>query len=396
MTQPANKRFVMEDRLNTEVASLDADIAAINLNIANINADIATIENNDLLNHQNFIINGDFTFNQRVFTSVTTNGTFGFDRWKLITLGDGTTTYTPQTFTLGAAPVTGYEGINYARLVTASQTTTAVASELRQPIEDVRTLAGQTVTISFWAKAATGTPKIAVELEQTFGSGGSPSASVQTYAGQVTLSTSWARYSVTVNVPSISGKTLGTTPNTSFTNLNLWVSAGSTYDLRTGTLGIQTNTFDIWGVQVERGSIATNFRRHAPSLQGELAACQRYYEKSYNLDTAPGAVNNLGNGFGIFVGALAASTAGTLTMPGAVPLKVTKRAAPTIVAYDYDGTANALRLYASGLDAKKTGITAFGNIRESGAYQTITFSATAQAIADLNRAMYHWTAEAEL
>jgi hypothetical protein len=44
-------------------------------------------------------------------------------------------------------------------------------------IEDVRTFAGQQVTISFWAKADA-TKNIAVELVQGFGSGGSPSTEV--------------------------------------------------------------------------------------------------------------------------------------------------------------------------------------------------------------------------
>ena len=225
---------------------------------------------------KNKIINGDFRINQRSFTSTTTSATYGFDRWTTFIAGDGTCTYSAQTFTAGAAPVAGYEGTNFARLLTASQTTTAVASRLEQPIEDVRTYANQTVVISFWAKAASATPKIAVEMTQGFGSGGS--TSVNTYAGQVTLSTSWARYSVSVAIPSISGKTIGTS---SSLITRLYVSAGSDFAARTGSIGIQNNTFDIWGVQVEAGSVATAFQTATGTLQGELAACQRYYVK-YN------------------------------------------------------------------------------------------------------------------
>jgi hypothetical protein len=115
---------------------------------------------------------------------------------------------------------------------------------------------------------------VSIELDQQFGSGGS--TRVTTLAGKVTLSTSWARYTATVAVPSISGKTIGTS---SFLGTHLWVSAGSDFDARLNTLGVQNNTFDIWGVQVEAGSTATAFRRNANSLQGELAACQRYYNK---------------------------------------------------------------------------------------------------------------------
>jgi hypothetical protein len=228
---------------------------------------------NAFLAGKNKIINGDFTINQRAFTSTTTSVTYGFDRWQLGAF-DGTTTYSAQTFTAGAAPVAGYEATNYARVVTTGQTATNANSNLRQLIEDVRTFAGQTVTLSFWAQAGSGTPKIATEFTQTFGTTGSPSTAVNTYGGQVTLSTSWARYSVTVAIPSVSGTTI--TSNSSLT-ARLFVSAGSDFNSRTGSLGIQTNTFNIWGVQVEAGSIATPFQTATGTIQGELAACQRYY-----------------------------------------------------------------------------------------------------------------------
>jgi hypothetical protein len=219
---------------------------------------------------KNKIINGDFGINQRNFTTATSDGTYTFDRWVASNTGISCT-YTPQTFTAGAAPVAGYEATNFVRILTTGQTATSERTILVQRIENVRSFAGQTATVSFWAKAATGTPKMAVELSQNFGSGGS--ASVNNYGGQVTLSTAWARYSVTIAVPSISGKTIGTS---NFLALNLWVSAGSDFNSRTGSLGIQSNTFDIWGVQLEYGSKATPFQTATGTIQGELQACRRY------------------------------------------------------------------------------------------------------------------------
>ena len=274
---------------------------------------------------KNKIINGDFYVNQRNFTSTTTSGTFGFDRFFIQTAGDGTCTYSAQTFTPGTAPVAGYEGKNYARIVTTGQTTAGSYSALGQNIEDVRTLAGQTATISFWAKAASGTPKIYAEFAQQFGSGGSPSADVVIAGSSVTLSTSWARYTVTISIPSISGKTIGTNANSSYLITNFWVSAGSTFNSRTGSLGIQSNTFEIWGVQVEAGSVATAFQTATGTIQGELAACQRYY---YRLDSSGGAygwTNAIGyayNTSGIVIG---------------LPLPVQMRVAPTSI--DYSGMA---------------------------------------------------------
>jgi hypothetical protein len=230
----------------------------------------------------NAIINGAFEINQRQFTSATANNVFTFDRWRQDVSG-GTVTTTPQAFTLGAAPVSGYEAANFLRTVVAGQSASSHYAIQNQRIEGVRTYAGQTVTISFFAKAGSGTPKIGVGVAQLFGTGGSPSAAAFAGAGAITISTSWARYSLTYSVPSISGKTIGTNQD-DYLSLELWMSGGSDFAARASDIGIQNNTFDIWGVQVEAGSSANPFRRNANSIQGELAACERYYYRSTSVD----------------------------------------------------------------------------------------------------------------
>ena len=235
---------------------------------------------------KNAIINGDFAINQRAFTSTTTSFTFGFDRW-LMQFVDGTVTYSTQSFTAGAAPVTGYEASNFARLISTGQTLTTAEARLRQPIEDVKTFAGQTVTVSFWAKASTGTPNVAIGFTQNFGTGGSSTVVVN--GQKFAITSSWARYSKTFAIPSISGKTIGTS---SSLNLNLWTSAGSSNNTATDSLGIQSITADFWGVQVEAGSVATPFQTATGSIQGELAACQRYYYRA----TVSATGQHFGNG----------------------------------------------------------------------------------------------------
>lgn len=283
---------------------------------------------------KNKIINGDFNINQRAFTSTTSSSVYTFDRWKNFA-SDGTVTCSAEAFTPGTAPVTGYESANFFRIVTTGQTATSAAANITQHIEDVRTLANQTATISFWAKANSGTPKIALELRQNFGSGGSPSSAVGTYVGQVTLSTSWARYSVTIAVPSISGKTIGTTANTSNLLLLLWVSAGTDLNSRTGSLGIQTNTFDIWGVQVEAGSTATSFQTATGTIQGELAACQRYYFRTIST-SAYGSMCPIAY-------ALSSTTAiGTTPFPVTMRVQATSLDFSTLLFARYDDTGYAI------------------------------------------------------
>jgi hypothetical protein len=226
---------------------------------------------------------------------------------------------------LGAAPVSGYEAANFLRTVVAGQSASSHYAIQNQRIEGVRTYAGQTVTISFFAKAGSGTPKIGVGVAQLFGTGGSPSAAAYAGAGAITISTSWARYSLTYSVPSISGKTIGTNQD-DYLSLELWMSGGSDFAARASDIGIQNNTFDIWGVQVEAGSVATPFRRNANSLQGELAACQRYYIRYTG--------NSLANQYGSY-GPAESSTQAL----GCFMLPTSMRVAPTSVEF------TSLRLY---------------------------------------------------
>ena len=223
---------------------------------------------------KNKIINGDMSIWQRGTSATMTNNThaFGPDRYRAyVTFSAGTTTFAQQTFTPGAAPVAGYEGQYFARLTCGSTSTYA---EISQKIEDVRTLAGQTATLSFWAKSSAAivfTPY----LIQQFGSGGS--GDVATAGSNVTLTTSWVRYTATISVPSITGKTIGT---------NGCLLAALAYS--SGTLN--SATIDLWGVQVEAGSVATAFQTATGTIQGELAACQRYcivYSGDNTIGNAP-------------------------------------------------------------------------------------------------------------
>ena len=272
------------------------------------------------LGFRNKIINGGFDVNQRAFSSATADATFGFDRWQLATSGG--TTYSAQTFALGNT-IPNQEPTNHARLVTTGQSGTGVYSILSQKIEDVRTSAGQQITVSFYAKAASGTPKVAIELTQNFGTGGSPSSEVNNYFGQIVLSTSWTKYVVTGSLPSISGKTLGSA--SSYLRLLLWVSAGTDFNSRTGSIGIQSNTFDFWGVQLEQNYQPTPFEQRPIGV--ELALCQRYYRQTTTGTYGEGTIyayNTINQSVGM-----------------SVPLPVRMRAVPSISVLGTWTTGNA-------------------------------------------------------
>jgi len=210
---------------------------------------------------KNAVINGAFDIWQRGTSFAYTGSgatTFTADRCAVFVNGNGSFTFSRQTFTPGAAPVAGYEGNYFYRFAVNTLGTSTTAYVLQNNIENVTTFAGQTVTLSFWAKSDA-SRTVSLALQQQFGSGGS---SAVTTSSSVSVGTSWARYSYTVALPSISGKTIG---------------AGSYLTVRLEVTPTASQTLDIWGLQLENGSVATAFQTATGTLQGELAACQRYY-----------------------------------------------------------------------------------------------------------------------
>ena len=258
---------------------------------------------------KNKIINGDFGIWARG-TSFTVTGTesvvYKADRWSIQADGSTTTrTISQQTFDYSASPaadklpITGYPStyfLRYAQTIAGNNSYNYLTTRL----ENVTTYAGQTVTLSFWAKADAART-VSTYISQNFGSGGS--GSVSSISQNNSLTTSWQRFTFTVTLASISGKTIGTS---SFVE--------PTFQLPSGAI---TPTIDIWGVQLETGSVATPFTTATGTLSGELTACQRYYQR----------VTPLQNTSPIGLGYATTTTVATIFYP----LKSTMRTTPSAV-----------------------------------------------------------------
>ena len=249
---------------------------------------------------KNKIINGAFDIWQRGTSISLTNTTTAFvaDRFTATSyFTAGTSTFTQQSFTPGTAPASPYESPFFGRLTLGS---TATYFELAQKIEDVRTCAGQAVTFSFWAKASVSTP-FNVIFRQNFGTGGS--SNVDIFGTATTLTTSWQRFTFTTTLGAMTGKTIG-----AGSNLQLFIYASGSVT--------NSQTIDTWGWQLEQGSTATPFQTATGTIQGELAACQRYY---FNISGADKMV-----GMGAYQTSLEVNTG--VTFP------VTMRTSPTFSA----------------------------------------------------------------
>jgi hypothetical protein len=261
---------------------------------------------------RNLLHNPLFNVAQRGAGPWTVSG-YTADRWNSTFVG-GTQSFAINVFTDGSRAVLGDEAATFS-LTNAFAGAAAVGSYnlLSQRIEDIRRLAGKTVTLSFWAAAAAGTPRLGVSLDQYFGTGGSPSPLVGGTGVAVTLNTTWTRYSATFTLPSIAGKTLGTA-NDNFTGLNFWYSAEATFATRSGNIGVQTGTVFLWGVQLEIGSQATPLEK--PDPRYDLSNCQRFYQAGGNARVT--AYQTAGNGAAI-----------TQSLP------VSMRATPTIATSNF-------------------------------------------------------------
>jgi hypothetical protein len=175
-----------------------------------------------------------------------------------------------------------------------------------------RPFAGKTVTLSFYARAGANFSSAANALRAQVISGtGTDQNVMDGYTGganvinsTATLTTTWQRFTFTA--------TVGSTAN------ELGVQFFYT---PVGTAGAN-DFFEITGVQLEAGPVATPFKRNAPSIQGELAACQRYFQKSHALNVNPvGGVTVI---FPAFANIANNSFYGKITLPTSM------RAAPTV------------------------------------------------------------------
>ena len=216
---------------------------------------------------RNLVINGRFDFWQRGTSFTGTEYTA--DRWNQAVSG-GTATVSRQAFTLGQTEVPG-NPVYYLR------ESCSVGNDncgINQPIEDVRTGAGGPVTVSFWAKGTNppGYGYWAMQLWQRFGTGGSPSGTVQNNK-ELKVTAEWKKYTFTYELATISGKTLG---NNNDHNVDLIIRQHAS-DSNTGAWEL-----NIANVQVELGRNSTDFEHR--SYGEELALCQRYYEENKNTN----------------------------------------------------------------------------------------------------------------
>lgn len=250
-------------------------------------ADIAgSIDAGPLAGFRNAIINGNFDVWQRGTSfSNPASGAYTADRWIMGWDGSGATrTISAQTFIPGQTDVPGNPG-SYFRWNQSVAGTAGGENTIGQRIEFVYTYADQQVTLSFYAKAASSLTMPAIYLLQYFGTGGSPSDTVYTtvVSNQV-VGTSWTKYTYTLTVPSISGKTLGTNGD-NFLMVEMRLPINTTF------------TFDLAQVQLELGPVATPFERRPYGI--ELALCQRYYQTINVNEQAASAGDSLSTWSGV-------------------------------------------------------------------------------------------------
>jgi len=264
----------------------------------------------------NAIINGGMDIFQRSSTPTTgisapgTNAVYALDRWQLYRNTTGSTMSRQVTGDTTNLPQIQYCG-RTQRTVSTSSTAAIYNSYTLETTDSIR-FAGQVVTFSFYARAGANYSAASSGLVYALRYGtGTDQNNLDGFTGNtnvvsstITLTTTWQRFQGTATVSSTATQ-LGI----------LFISTP------VGTAGAN-DYFEITGVQLELGSIATTFKRSngaGGTIQGELSACQRYY---YRTTSAA----NSNPAYTLFCTGFATSTTGILAT---VNLPVAMRIAPT-------------------------------------------------------------------
>ena len=191
---------------------------------------------------------------------------------------------------------------------------------LTQSLESINAIpyAGKTVTLSFYARAGANysAASSALSVLLISGTGTDQNRGTTGYTNEAypisstaTLTTTWQRFTYT-----------GTLAST-VTEFAFYASF-----VPTGTAGAN-DWYELTGVQVDIGSVALPFRTYAGTIQGELAACQRYYWRN----TSGSAYNGLAP----YANAKAASQiSGILVHPVAMRVPPTSAEFSTLGVYD--------------------------------------------------------------
>lgn len=238
---------------------------------------------------KNRIINGDMRIDQRnagAAINLTGSSQFAVDRWKAVEDTDGTATAQQSTTVPAGA---GFTNSLLFTVGTADATLAATQfARFEHSIEGLNvsdlgwgSASAQPITLSFWVRSS---------LTGTFGGGLRNSAFNRSYPFSYSISAgnTWEKKAITVP-----GDTSGTwlTTNGEGISVNFGLGVGSTYSGTAGAwaaantfsttgavnvMGTASATFYLTGVQLEKGTVATDFDFRSYGQQ--LALCQRYYQ----------------------------------------------------------------------------------------------------------------------
>lgn len=233
---------------------------------------------NSSMGNGNHIIDGNFDF-WFEGTVQTTSG-YGSDTMSRNEHVGCTKTHSRGVFAAGETDSWDAPATCYSRTVVTSVTGAANYVRKTWRLEDVSRFVGKS-QLSFRGRIPSGAANVAVEARQCFGAGGS--SDVTGIGSQlVPLATEWAKKTVSLTIPSIAGKTIG---SGSYLEIVIWFDAGSGFSTRAANLGQRSGTFDIAQVKFEIGDIATRFVW--PDPQHELFRLQRHYQSTFPNFTAP-------------------------------------------------------------------------------------------------------------
>lgn len=162
------------------------------------------------LRYDNILLNGQFyIYGQNEFSSFSANTPVSVAKFWSFVKNNTTAVDKVQVipFTLGETDVES-SPLNYLRYLCTSPGAGENVKKIYQSIPRVRTFEQQIVTLSFAARSSSSST-IQFFLEQFFGTGGTPSATVTTNISSFNLNPAWQKFNVTFTIPSVATKVLG-------------------------------------------------------------------------------------------------------------------------------------------------------------------------------------------